>query len=208
MKPFQLTEATRLGLTIPKTLITNEPTEMRAFYNECRGEMIYKTMSALEYEYLDRVIYTSPVTSDHLKVVDAVRATPCLFQEKIQKDFEVRVTVVGAQVFSAAIYSQEYPESRDDWRNDPRFRVRFEPYDLPTATRKSIVRLVSDLGLVFGAIDLIVTPSGDHIFLEINPTGQFGFVEERTGLPIFNAVADLLTYGSQSSAETESTLQA
>lgn len=74
--------------------------------------------------------------------------------------------------------------------------------------RESITRLVSDLGLAFGAIDLTVTPGGDQIIPEINPTGQFGFVEERAGLPIFNAVAELLTYGSQSSAKTENTLRA
>ena len=154
-------------------------------------------MSAMEYENLGRMIYTSPISINHLDMVDSVRATPCLFQERIQKEFEVRSTVVGSKAFSAAIYSQEYPGSREDWRNNPDLYVWFEPYDLPPSTKESIVSLVSDPGLVFGAIDLIVTPDGDHVFLEINPTGQFGFVEERTGLPTFDAIADLLIHGPQ-----------
>ena len=71
-----------------------------------------------------------------------------------------------------------------------------EPYDLPMDVSKMITKLTSALDLVYGAIDMIVTPEGEHVFLEINPSGQFGFVEQSTGLPILSCLADTLVAGS------------
>ena len=122
--------------------------------------MIYKTLSSSGPKYLQSVVYTSPVVEAHLKLIGRVRATPCLFQKNIPKLFEVRTTVVGHRTFSAAIYSQENEETRYDWRYWRRdgTELRMEPYDLPMDVSKMITRLTSALGLVYGAIDMIVTP--------------------------------------------------
>jgi glutathione synthase/RimK-type ligase-like ATP-grasp enzyme len=103
---------------------------------------------------------------------------------------------VGSQVFTAAIHSQDHESTRLDWRRDSSEQVSFEAYDLPSNIEDKLLRLVGKLGLVFGAVDMIVTPDGSYTFLEINPSGQFGFVEVRTGLPISSAIADLLMAGT------------
>ena len=159
------------------------------------GNPGYKTLSSSSPQYLQRVVYTSPVVEAHLKLIGRVRVTPCLFQKNIPKLFEVRTTVVGHRTFSAAIYSQENEETRHDWRRGGP-ELRMEPYDLPMDVSKMITKLTSALDLVYGAIDMIVTPEGEHVFLEINPSGQFGFVEQSTGLPILSCLADALVAGS------------
>lgn len=193
-KPLQLSLASSLGLAVPKTLITNDPNEVESFMRECRNDVIYKPFTS-RIDHPDGTVYTSLVTDSHMTKVETVRTAPCLFQERIPKEFEVRTTVVGGNVFSAAIFSQEHEAGKQDWRRVDNSDLRLEPYELPASVEAKILKLVSELGLTFGAIDMIVTPDGEHVFLEINPVGQFGFVEMHTGLPIFSAVADLLMSG-------------
>ncbi|MCY4578109.1 MAG: ATP-dependent carboxylate-amine ligase [Chloroflexi bacterium] len=195
LKPYQLQIASRLGFVIPRTLITNDPSEVRDFYNECGGNTIYKPLSASDFVHLGRLIYTSPVSLSHLERVNQVSAAPCLFQEYIPKSFEVRTTVVGKRIFSAAIYSQQFENTKHDWRRETDLSLKYEPYCLPSDIESKILELTSELNLAYGAIDFVVTPSNEHVFLEINPGGQFGFVEQRTGLPIFAALADFLSSG-------------
>ena len=159
------------------------------------GNPGYKTLSSSGPQYLQSMVYTSPVVEAHLRLIGRVRVTPCFFQKNIPKLFEVRTTVVGHRTFSAAIYSQENEETRHDWRRGGT-ELRMEPYDLPMDVSKMITKLTSALDLVYGAIDMIVTPEGEHVFWEINPSGQFGFVEQITGLPILSCLADALVAGS------------
>ena len=105
-----------------------------------------------------------------------------------------RVTVVGEEVFAAAIHSQElaYPL---DFRIslDQGAGVRMTPTTLPDEVGDALVRLLKVAGLRYGAVDMRRTPDGRHVFLEINPAGQWRFVEEVTGQPMTAAVARLLT---------------
>jgi glutathione synthase/RimK-type ligase-like ATP-grasp enzyme len=113
-----------------------------------------------------------------------------IFQELVPEATDVRVTVVGDRLFAAAIrpppegYALDYRMSLD--------RALFEATDLPAEVEESIRALMRRLGLVYGAIDLLRTADGEHVFLEINPAGEWRFVEERTGQPITDAMADVL----------------
>jgi glutathione synthase/RimK-type ligase-like ATP-grasp enzyme len=110
----------------------------------------------------------------------------------VPKRFELRVTVVGEQVFAAEIHSQQTNRTRVDWRRYDLSHTPHLPHALPEHVQVKCVELVRRLGLCYGAIDLILTPDGRYVFLEINPSGQYMWIEERTGLPISEAVANLL----------------
>jgi glutathione synthase/RimK-type ligase-like ATP-grasp enzyme len=194
-KLLQLKLAAKLGLRVPSTIVTNDPMEATAFYEAHDGKVIYKTFSGGFFRSLNQIVYTSPLTPEHLGQIHRVRSAPCMFQEYVAKEFEVRSTVVGQEVFSAAIYSQEEESAKHDWRKDPSENLKFQTYFLPDDVQSKLLKMVEELGLAFGAIDLIVTPEGEHVFLEINPSGQFGFVETRTGLKIWSALADMLVAG-------------
>lgn len=103
----------------------------------------------------------------------------------------MRLTVVGDRFFPVAVHASS-DEARTDWRSDYD-SLTYEPVEIPDEIRFSVTSLLKQLGLSFGAFDFTITPEGEWVFLEINPNGQWGWIEERTGLPITSAMADLLT---------------
>lgn len=186
-KAHQLGVAAASGLAIPATLITNDPSEVRRFLAQ-RGPdgTIYKAFSATEQEWRE----TRLVRDEELAVLDQVRHAPVIFQEYVPARFDLRVTIVGDEVFAAAIHSQD-TEYAVDFRIDMH-RARIERHELPTEVAAGLAELMRQLGLVYGAIDMRLTPDGRYVFLEINPAGQWLFVEARTGQPISAAVARTL----------------
>src|SRR5262249_21476922 len=125
----------------------------------------------------------------------AIEYSPTIFQGYVPKRVELRITVVGERVFPAEIHSQQTQHTKHDWRrydldNTPHF-----PHDLPCEIRERCVSLVKRLDLCYGAIDMVLTPDGRYVFLEINPSGQYMWIEAQTGLPISAAIADLLSAG-------------
>ena len=155
---------------------------------DARGyrDVICKAFSATEQQWRE----TRLVGDQELAVLDNVRYAPVIFQEYIPADVDLRVTVVGDELFAAAIHSQEseYPvDFRMDMAN-----TRIEAAELPRDIAERLLDLMGRLGLVYGAIDLRRTPDGRHVFLEVNPAGQWLFVEQATGQPIAAALARLL----------------
>lgn len=205
LKLPQLRLAAELGFTVPPTLVTTDPDEFLAFWQEHAGKVITKsvTTAALRRDAGDGterglLRYTEVVTPRDLGYAAALRYCPVIAQAYVPKRIELRVTVVGDRVFAAAIGSQESRRTQHDWRRYDDLRTPHFPYELPDAVAERCARLVARLGLVYGAIDLIVTPDDDHVFIEINPNGQYLWIEHETGLPISEAIADLLERGGPS----------
>jgi glutathione synthase/RimK-type ligase-like ATP-grasp enzyme len=95
-------------------------------------------------------------------------------------------------VFAVAIDSQRDPHARHDWRHSQRQRLPFVPHRLPPEIESRCIALVERLQLSFGAIDMILTPDGRYVFIEINPNGEYDWIEHKTALPITDAICDLL----------------
>lgn len=197
-KPVQLKVAANLGFRVPQTLITNDPESAREFRKRLPGEMVYKpvTWGMLDKERIGwgAACWTSVVNDEQAQKLDLIKDAPCLFQERIEKQFELRVTIVGAIFFAVAIHSQAHGNAqvRQDWRSVDASELRHESFELPEDVKAKLLTLMEHFGLVYGAVDLIVTPGGDYVFLEINPGGQYGWLEDITGLPMTSAIADLL----------------
>lgn len=121
--------------------------------------------------------------------------SPSIFQPVIPKAYELRITVVGKKIFAAKIYSQDDVETALDWRRKPKlndFAVKMEQTKLPVKAESKIFAFMKEIGLKFGCIDMIVTPEGEYIFLEINPNGQWYFVQLKTEVQIAKEIAKLL----------------
>jgi glutathione synthase/RimK-type ligase-like ATP-grasp enzyme len=190
-KPAQLRLAQRAGLRIPRTIVTNDPGAARDFA-ESIGKMIYKPFSAdgiTEYGQ-HKLIYTSVVSADECDD-PAIRLTAHLFQEWIEHDYAVRLTVVGGQFFAAAIHGAS-ATAHVDWRSDYA-SLSYTVTEVPEQVRRGVCVLMGMLDLRFGALDFLVTPDGEWVFLEINPNGQWAWIQDKTGLAIANAIADTLT---------------
>jgi glutathione synthase/RimK-type ligase-like ATP-grasp enzyme len=190
-KPAQLAEARQVGLAIPPTLVSNDPEAARAFLAELGGPAIYKSLSQNLDVEMGQALYTGLVTEAALAQLDLVHLTPGIFQALVPKAYEVRATVIGERIFAARIDSQAQEATRLDWRHRP-FDVDDTPIELPTDVAAQVHAFMAAFGLVYGAFDFIVTPEGRFVFLEVNPAGQYMWVEAQTGLPITAALVDAL----------------
>lgn len=198
IKIHQLGVAARLGFHLPPTTLTNSPAEAEAFYWKEDGQVIYKPLrrARLARGKTVSLIYTSPIGRAEAQQLSQVAYAPTLLQRYIPKHIEIRATVIGTKVFAVEVHSQESPDSRHDWRRGDIAALHHEPHGLPPTVAARCVALVEALGLAFGAIDLILTPEGDYVFLEINPNGQWAWLQQLCpSVPLREALADLLIAG-------------
>ncbi|MGH3755847.1 MAG: ATP-grasp ribosomal peptide maturase [Pseudonocardiaceae bacterium] len=195
-KPLQLATAARCGLSVPRTLITNDPQNAQEFAAGCPNGVVYKPLSAGPGGEQGRPIalYTSIVPPEDYGHASIAR-TAHLFQEWVPKRCDVRVTAVGDVLFAVEIHAQHSFRGAVDWRADYRSH-EYRVTTVPEGVRMAMAALLDCLGLRFGAFDFIVTPSGDWVFLEVNPNGQWAWLEQATQLPISSAIADTLAEGS------------
>jgi MvdD family ATP-grasp ribosomal peptide maturase len=194
-KQLQLQAARELGLDTPRTLTTNDPTEVHAFAKRCEGGMVTKMLSsfAVYDEGKELVVFTNPVKTEDLADLSGLNLCPVTFQEMLPKSLELRVTVVGQRVMSASLDSKISARAAHDWRRDGLRMVQdWRPYQLPLEIEEKLLRLMDYFSLNYGAIDIILTPDGRHVFLELNPSGEFFWLERTPGLPISQAIAELL----------------
>jgi glutathione synthase/RimK-type ligase-like ATP-grasp enzyme len=211
-KGEQLARARRLGFEVPRTLVTTDPEVAREFFAACDNQMIFKVMSdpslgALslsrqdpELQFEPYEVMTTVITEAELDMLDSVVIAPCLFQEYVPKKAELRVTVIGDEIFAAEIRSQEHEETLVDWRHFD-VDVPYRAVSLPPLVTEQILAFVRSYGLNFSAIDLIVTPDDRYVFVENNPNGQFIFVEDRVPeLAMTDALAACLIRGASKSA--------
>jgi glutathione synthase/RimK-type ligase-like ATP-grasp enzyme len=185
-KPYQWAVAQRLGLRMPRTLVTNDPGEAKRFIEEIGvGKVVFKAFLASVEDWRE----TRLVEAEDVERLELVRYSPVIFQEYIP-GVDLRITVVGDQIFTGEIDAQKtsYPV-------DMRMVVgesKMQAIELPKKLSAKLLALQKRLQLVYGAIDMRRTPDGEYYFLEVNPAGQWHFVEHRTGLQITKAMAGLL----------------
>lgn len=194
-KPVQLAAAVECGLRIPETIITNVPEQAHAWAVDLGRPIVYKPMSGIWHsdEGQQRVLFTSPVTDLAGLLDPSLSATSHLLQEQVPKSFEARAMVIGNEVLAVAIHTSS-DQGRIDWRADYDSHT-YEVIDLPADLRGKLLDLHQRLGLVYGAADLICDNSGEWVFLETNPVGEWGWLAAETSLPITQTFADLLQKG-------------
>jgi hypothetical protein len=197
-KASQLQVAAALGFEIPPTLITNNPKDFLAFYRQHNGHIVSKAFyhATLQLEQGSRRqaygMFAEPVASRDVGYAAAIRYLPTIFQAYVSKQVELRITVVGQQVFAVEIHSQQTRHTRYDWRRYDLSHTPHKPHELPEQVHSLCLQLVEQLGLCYGAIDMVLTPDGRYVFLEINPSGQYLWLEKLLGLPISDALCNLL----------------
>lgn len=196
-KLLQLKVASSVGLAVPETLISNDPGELIGFAEKLGGVIAVKVICSRIFQesHLSWGIYTNKVLVNFLKEHERdLVIAPIMAQEYVPKKFELRVTIVGANVFACAIHSQESEKTTDDWRHYDFDNVPHESYQLPEEIKEKLLAFMNAADLSFGAIDMVVKPDGEFVFLEINPSGQFSWIENITGLPISKAIAETLAH--------------
>ncbi|MBX9253670.1 MvdC family ATP-grasp ribosomal peptide maturase [Desmonostoc muscorum CCALA 125] len=199
----QLRVASEVGLVIPRTLVTNNAEQAREFFVEANKKMVTKLLRPLSYgmEASSFFMYTSVVKEQDLVDAETLRYCPAVFQEQIPKELELRAVYVNGNLFVGALNASEYAESTQDWRRGTKEVLTWHPYQLPDKLIRCLDAFMARFGLLFGAFDFIKTPSGEYVFLEINPTGEWGMLERDLDYSISGAIADALLSKNVGSGE-------
>ncbi|MEZ0074068.1 MvdC/MvdD family ATP grasp protein [Planotetraspora sp. GP83] len=178
-KLIHMARAVELGFTVPETVYTNDPGELVPAYERARGRLVVKLLDPedLRIDGQDHRVHTTVVSRRHLTSRHRLQHEPVILQPFLPKAVELRAVVVGRRVFAARVGP-----------NPPGCAV----HRLPRDVERRCAELAASLGLGYGVIHLVVTPEGDHVFLEIDPNGSWDPIEERTGLPISEAIAGWL----------------
>jgi len=198
-KPFQLKLAKEIGLPVPPFCISTDTEKCRSFIKQ-HEKVIFKPLKTgfidEGKERLGKILYTTRVDKKFISELDSLSDIPIYLQQEIDKECDVRVTVVGNEAFAAKIFSQEAAESETDWRKSNDI-PRHEAYELPDNIREKCLELCSMANLKFAAIDLILDKAGNSWFLEINPNGQWVWIELLLEYPIIQRIGRLLKQGNK-----------
>lgn len=183
-KAYQALLVRQTSLLTPPTLVTNDPEAAHRFYEECQGDVIYKSLSGVRS-------IVRRMGGEHLARLPLLRHGPAQFQAFIPGE-NVRVHTVGDQVFATRVRSDavDYRYASREERT-----VEMEPTILPPAVTAACLRLARQLDLLLTGIDLKETPDGDYYCFEINPSPGFLYYERGSGQPISAALASLLHHG-------------
>ncbi|HZD14143.1 MAG TPA: hypothetical protein VE196_03245 [Pseudonocardiaceae bacterium] len=193
-KSLQLSIARDCNLSVPPTLITNVGAAARRFIDETGGRVIYKPMSPGVITEQGRVMVINATLVTKEMVDDAsISKTAHTFQRFIEKSYDARVTVIGREMFGVAIDAKT-GDTFVDWRADYD-ALDYRPVDVPDEVRSGIHFYMTKFGLSFAAFDFSVDHSGRWWFLEANPNGLWAWLEERTGIPVSDAIASYLSKG-------------
>jgi len=191
-KIYQLILAESLGLPLPKSIITNSANKAEDFFTKNEDNCIIKPIKSglVEGPVESKVVFTNHIKSLPQEK-QKIEKCPVFFQNHIEKKADVRVTIVGKKVFTTLISSQINETTKTDWRKGE-VLLEHSKAILPDNLEKMCVLLLKHLGLKFGAIDFVLDKNDNYTFLEINPNGQWAWIEMQTGYEISNEIVNLL----------------
>lgn len=195
-KLAQLRAAVRTGLKVPATLMSNDPLKVREFVRS-RGKVVYKTYFPFAWQTPQGIatVFCSDVSLEDLPDDVVLKAAPGIYQELIPKSYELRITAMGKHLFPVKLESQAVDSGRSDWRAATE-EIPLSLEELPAGVATACRAIMIDLGIVFGCFDFIVTPGGDYVFVEVNESGAFLWLEEqRSEFLLLDSFCELLRQG-------------
>jgi glutathione synthase/RimK-type ligase-like ATP-grasp enzyme len=190
----QLLSAQRLGFSIPETLITNEMEAAKKFFKRFPKSTIVKVLHHHEI-YLNQKSYrflTNNIETSHLSKFNELTYAPVIFQKKIENDSEIRVTVINDKAFSCKISTIKEKRNFSDLHKIKEKELIFSEISLDKKIEKLCIKLNRKLGLLVSSIDFVQGKNGELLFLEINPIGDWNWIEKHTNLPITKSMFDFV----------------
>ncbi|MEA9414326.1 grasp-with-spasm system ATP-grasp peptide maturase [Flavobacterium sp. PL02] len=196
--------AVRSGLKVPKSIVTGKTKKLNEFIALCPSKIITKAID-IDVMTLENypgfncslTLATTIITPESFKNTNIENCTPALFQQYIEKKYELRVFYLRGKFYSMAIFSQRNEKTKIDFRNyDKDMPNRTVPYTLPDEIQHKITAFMQCIGLDTGSLDLIYSIDNEYVFLEVNPIGQYQWLEKNCNYPISKEIAeDLMYYG-------------
>lgn len=195
-KIVQLNLANKLKIRMPKTVITNQATTALNFAKN--KKVINKSLTVPYFNLQDKLYpYLTTITSysEIATNKNSIEICPTLFQEFIEKSYDVRVIYINNKIFTFAIYSQENEHTKTDFRGASPHLLKHKIIKLTKGLEQKIITFVKCQGLIFSALDFVVDKKGKFYFLENNPNGQWVWLELITKTTVLSdAIIELMFY--------------
>ena len=178
----QLTRAAGVGLRTPATIVTQSSETFKAFWKKYCGKAVVKPLASGFLERAtpeqDTNIFTNQVELENMSFIERIKHCPTLFQELIDKREDVRVTVIDGDIHAVSMIAKEPNGSQLlDIRRDNMRDVQYSPVEPPQSVQKALLALVNSYNLRFAAIDFGIDRLGEWVFFEINPNGQWAWLD-------------------------------
>lgn len=177
----QIRRARAMGFRLPRTLITQDPLQLRNFWRRCQGEVIVKPLS---FGYIEReppandsLIYTNRLRAVDLRRARMINRCPTLFQEQVNKIADIRITVIDGNLQAVEQTATDAGVPRLDIRRDFMQGVKHRAIELPRPIVSKIHRLIRSYKLRFAALDMLRHADLGYVFLEVNPNGQWAWLD-------------------------------
>lgn len=183
IKPYQLFIANKLGIKIPKTTVSNVTLSSDFEYQAIKS-IDTAIVSSGENEGF---VYTEIYKKDELEEVKYT--SPFFIQQGLVPKIDIRVTVVENEVIAIKITSDK--EIDEDWRRY-KDELTYSIFELPKEVHDFCINYTKKLNLNFGAIDLVLH-NNDYYFIEINPTGEWSWLQKNTGYSFDKLIVKSLT---------------
>lgn len=181
-KIFQLLYAQKEGLLIPQSFIGNSNNIAKSFVGETSIIKPLTTGKICTGESIE--LYQ---TNYFTKFEDDISLTPIYLQQYVNKKYEVRLTYINGYFFTVRIDSKD----KLDWRKDYK-GLSYSMIECPKDIMDKCSKLLSCFKLKYGAFDFIVTENDEWIFLEVNPNGQWQWLEKTLNLSISEKIIEYL----------------
>lgn len=192
-KIYQLQVAQEVGFKIPLSFISNQSEQVNKFMKLCDSNCIIKPIKSgnMKDSNQPMAIFTTKLNSKQFDSSERIESFPVFIQKNIEKKFDLRITVIGDEVFTAQIHSQSNEDSEVDWRRGQQI-LEHRNHELPEKIKTMCISITRKMNLNYSAIDMVLDKHGEYIFLEINPNGQWAWIEKRLGFPLSKKIVDLL----------------
>lgn len=192
----QLAAAAQQGIEIPKSLFTNNEEKVKSFfYQECGKQMIAKLHGSLAKSMSGATGFfpTTLIGESNLDGLAGLVYCPMIFQELIPKAYELRIIYINGIFFTGKINAGTSQRGKTDWRIATDVTLGWEVYTLPDTICTALTKMMQQLELFFGAIDMIRHTDGRYVFLEVNPQGEWGMLQRDLNYPIGETIAEQIT---------------
>jgi len=179
-----LKEAKEFGLIVPDYIVTNSKSCLLEFYEKQKGQVICKSLySQVKFTSENNIhrLYTYQIKEEDFEKIPN-HFFPSFFQRFVDKKFDLRIFFLKEKFYTAAILAKNDTEYQMDFRKSKKTRI--VPYKLPAQIEKILKEMLRKLSIISGSIDFVKGKDGNYYFLEINPSGQFGFISKSCNFAI------------------------
>lgn len=195
----QMYFASKYGFNVPGTLITNKPEEAKKFIADNHNEIIFKPIykSHISTNKGEKILFANKYSKNDDLIFENIKYSPIMIQQYIPKMYDIRVNIFGKKLFATEIHSQNiaFDKVNEDWRRGILLDIPHKIHKLPIEIEEKCFKIINHYDLQFSAFDLIFTPSKEYFFLEMNPNGQWAWIEPLTNQPLTKSLIDLLIEG-------------